>query len=281
MLFRKSVPYNRKDVLHMTLEIALIDRLDLEQDNTLVLVDGRYEIAGFEIFKKKIDEVLKYLSEHEYTEEDRKSLAGARAAVNKYSSNINEKIKTRQNEMFGVVDQQKKEVQSLLNSVTSALKSHIDEADRIARLRKQEIFEKEIMTESEYIPELADLDVFDIIDASWLNRSASDKKNLQELHSRMNSITKLVRSDLCKSSDVSEICGILQLHDWSELDTIQFIDAKYAPIEEVDEESHVEEKVEVVEEVEELEVVSLEIKSKDFARMLEILKVSGIQYRII
>lgn len=265
----------------MTLEIALIDRLDLEQDNTLVLVDGRYEIAGFEIFKKKIDEVLKYLSEHEYTEEDRKSLAGARAAVNKYSSNINEKIKTRQNEMFGVVDQQKKEVQSLLNSVTSALKSHIDEADRIARLRKQEIFEKEIMTESEYIPELADLDVFDIIDASWLNRSASDKKNLQELHSRMNSITKLVRSDLCKSSDVSEICGILQLHDWSELDTIQFIDAKYAPIEEVDEESHVEEKVEVVEEVEELEVVSLEIKSKDFARMLEILKVSGIQYRII
>lgn len=265
----------------MTLEIALIDRLDLEQDNTLVLVDGRYEIAGFEIFKKKIDEVLKYLSEHEYTEEDRKSLAGARAAVNKYSSNINEKIKTRQNEMFGVVDQQKKEVQSLLNSVTSALKSHIDEADRIARLRKQEIFEKEIITESEYVPELSELDVFDIIDASWLNRSASDKKNLQELHSRMRAITKLVRSDLCKSSDVTEICGILQLYDWSELDTIQFIDAKYAPVEEIVEDAVVEDKAEVVEEVEELEVVSLEIKSKDFARMLEILKVSGIQYRII
>lgn len=265
----------------MTLEIALIDRLDLEQDNTLVLVDGRYEIAGFDIFKKKIDEVLQYLSEHEYTEEDRKSLAGARAAVNKYSSNINEKIKTAQNEMFGVVDQQKKEVQSLLNSVTSALKSHIDEADRIARLRKQEIFEKEIMTEAEYIPELSELDVFDIIDASWLNRSASDKKNLQELHARMQSVTKLVRSELCKSSDASEICGILQLHDWSELDTIQFIDAKYAPIEEVVESENIEKKEEVVEEVEELEVVSLEIKSKDFARMLEILKVSGIQYRII
>ena len=195
----------------MTLEIALINKLDLEQDNTLVLVDDHYEILGFEEFKSKIDEVLTYLAQHEYTEEDRKSLTGARAAVNKYASNINDKIKARQSEMFGKADEQRKEVQALLNSVTSALKSHIDEADRLARLRKQEMFEAELRTEAEYVKELADLDIYDIIDGSWLNRSASDKKNLQELHARMNSITKLVRSDLCKSSDVSEICGVLQL----------------------------------------------------------------------
>ena len=265
----------------MTLEIALINKLDLEQDNTLVLVDGHYEILGFEEFKSKIDEVLTYLAQHEYTEEDRKSLTGARAAVNKYASNINDKIKARQSEMFGKADEQRKEVQALLNSVTSALKSHIDEADRLARLRKQEMFESELRTESEYVKELADLDIYDIIDASWLNRSASDKKNLQELHARMNSITKLVRSDLCKSSDVSEICGVLQLYDWSELDTIQFLDAKYSPIEEILNEETVEKTEEVVEVEDELEIVSLEIKSKDFARMLEILKVSGIQYRIM
>lgn len=267
--------------MQMTLEIALIDRLALEQNNSLVLVDGRYEIAGFDVFKQRVDEALKYLSEHEYTEEDRKALASARAAVNKFSNDINTKIKLRQTEMFGVVDQQKKEAQSLLSSVTTALKSHIDAADRMARLRKQEIFEKELATEAEYMPELRDLDIFDVIDASWLNRSAADKKNLQELHARMRAITKLVRSDLCKSSNATEICGILQLYDWSELDTIQFIDAKYAPTDSVDASETAEEKTENEAEADELEVVSLEIKSKDFARMLEILKVSGIHYRII
>lgn len=270
----------------MTLEIAIIDRLGLEQDASLVMIDGRYEISGFDRFKLTVEEVLDYLSKHEYVEEDRKSLAGARAAVNKFSKNINDAIKSHQNEMFGKVDEQKKEVQSLLSSVTSALKSHIDEADRIARLRKQEMFENELATRLDYVKELSSLDVFDVIDSSWLNRTASDKKNLQELHSRLNSIEKLIKSDLCKSSDASEICGILQLYDWSELDAIQFIDAKYTPVIEVAAEDnsdlHEENvKIEEIEEIEETEIVSLEIKSKDFERLIEILKVSGLQYRIV
>ena len=268
----------------MTLEIAIIERLGLEQDTSLVLVDGRYEISRFDRFKSTVEDVLKYLSEHEYTEEDRKSLADARAAVNKFSTNIDGAIKSRQSEMFGKVDEQKKEVQRLLNSVTSALKSHIDEADRLARLRKQEMFENELSTRLDYVSELSSLDVFDVIDSSWLNRTASDKKNLQEFHARLNSIEKLIKSDLCKSSDASEICGVLQLHDWSELDAIQFIDIKYSPViddvDRVEETREIEENV-LTEEIEEKEIVSLEIKSKDFERLIEILKVSGLDYKIV
>lgn len=269
----------------MTLDVAIIDGLGLDQEIKLELVDGRYEIQGFDEFKSKVEEVLKRLSDHEFSEDDRSSLASTRAAVNKYSKSVSDMIKSVQTKTFGRVEEQRKESQTLLSEITAALKSLIDEADRLARLRKQEIFESELHREIEYVPELSGLDIFDIIDASWTNRSASDKKSLKEMHDRMNTISKLIKSDLCMSTDASEICAVLQLHDWSELDTIEFIRLKYAPVEEIAESAaskDSENAADAIEEnSEEREIVSLEIKSKDFERLIEILKVSEIDYRIV
>ena len=126
------------------------------------------------------------------------------------------------------------------------------------------------------------LDVFDIIDGSWLNRSSSDKKSLEQLNSRLDAVYKLVRSSLCKSTDPSEICNVLQLYDWSELQTIEYLDAKYTPVETVESVQEVSDETaeDKVKEVQK-EIVSLEINSDDFSRLIEILKVSGIDFKLV
>ena len=275
----------------MELELEISKRLDIDDDSSLVLIvdentgSKHFEIVGFDRFKHQVAEVVSFLEEREFIEEDRKSLATTRAAVNKFKDSINDNIKSAKSELFSVVDSQKKEAQSLLDNVTSVIKSKIDVFDRMMRIKKQEMFEEEINRRSEYQEELKGLDVFDIIDGSWLNRSSSDKKSLEQLNSRLDAVYKLVRSNLCKSADASEICNVLQLYDWSELQTIEYLDAKYAPVETIEEKHEESEKLSddhsrEVQEVQK-EIVSLEINSDDFSRLIEILKVSGIDFKLV
>ena len=275
----------------MSLELEIIDRLDISEDNAALRLVydeetrlNQYEIVGFDRFKESAVKTLEFINNRELEEDDRKSLAKTRAAVNKYSDKINEIIKAEQTELFGKVESQKKEARSLLDSITSALKTKIDEFDRMARVQKQEMFSEEIARRQEYQSELEGLDVFDVIDASWLNRSSSDKKALEELKGRLDSISKLAKSDLCKSNDANEICSILQAYDWSELQTIEFLNAKYAPVEKIEEavsndaqqDQKIEEKVEV-----EKEIVRLEINSDDFEKIISILNLSEIEYKLV
>ena len=275
----------------MSLELEIIDRLDISEDNAALRLVydeetrlNQYEIVGFDRFKESAVKTLEFINNRELEEDDRKSLAKTRAAVNKYSDKINEIIKAEQTELFGKVESQKKEARSLLDSITSALKTKIDEFDRMARVQKQEMFSEEIARRQEYQSELEGLDVFDVIDASWLNRSSSDKKALEELKGRLDSISKLAKSDLCKSNDANEICSILQAYDWSELQTIEFLNAKYAPVEKIEEvvsndaqqDQKIEEKIEV-----EKEIVRLEINSDDFEKLISILNLSEIEYKLV
>ena len=275
----------------MLFELEIIDRLDISEDNAALRLVydeetrlNQYEIAGFDRFKESAVKTLEFINNRELEEDDRKSLAKTRAAVNKYSDKINEIIKAEQTGLFGKVESQKKEARSLLDSITSALKTKIDEFDRMARVQKQEMFSEEIARRQEYQSELEGLDVFDVIDASWLNRSSSDKKALEELKGRLDSISKLAKSDLCKSNDANEICSILQAYDWSELQTIEFLNAKYAPVEKIEEvvsndaqqDQKIEEKVEV-----EKEIVRLEINSDDFEKLISILNLSEIEYKLL
>jgi len=272
----------------MELELEISKRLDIDDDSSLVLVvdedtgSKHYEIVGFERFKQQVAEVVNFLEEREFIEEDRKSLATTRASVNKFKDSINDNIKSAKSELFSVVDSQKKEAQSLLDNVTSVIKSKIDVFDQMMRIKKQEMFEEEINRRAEYQEELKGLDVFDIIDGSWLNRSSSDKKSLEQLNSRLDAVYKLVRSSLCKSTDPSEICNVLQLYDWSELQTIEYLDAKYTPVETVESVQEVSDETaeDKVKEVQK-EIVSLEINSDDFSRLIEILKVSGIDFKLV
>lgn len=274
----------------MELELEISKRLDIDDDSSLVLVVDEetglkhYEIVGFDRFKSQVAEVVNFLEDRQFIEEDRKSLATTRAAVNKFKDSINDNIKSAKSELFSVVDSQKKEAQSLLDNVTSVIKSKIDVFDQMMRLKKQEMFEEEINRRVEYQEELKGLDVFDIIDGAWLNRSSSDKKSLEQLNSRLDAVYKLVKSNLCKSDDPSEICNALQLYDWSELQTIEYFDAKYAPAEMIEETKDVSaESTASEDEIEEVqkEIISLEINSEDFARLIEILKVSNIDFKLV
>ena len=276
----------------MSLELEIIDRLDISEDSAALRLVydeetelNQYEIVGFDRFKESAIQTLEFIKNRDLEEDDRKSLAKTRAAVNKYSDRVNEIIKSAQGELFGKVESQKKEARSLLDSITSTLKMKIDEFDRMARAEKQEMFSKEIARRQEYQSELEDLDVFDVIDASWLNRSFSDKKSLEELKGRLDSISKLAKSDLCKSSDASEICGILQAYDWSELQTIEFLNAKYSPVEKIEEmisseDEQTEEKI-AEEKIVEKEIIRLEINSEDFEKLINILNLSEIEYKLV
>lgn len=270
----------------MTLDLKIVDNLSLKEQSTLIFVDNHYEIKGFDDFLKAVDRTVDFINSHEYTDEDRKSLSSARKAVNEYTKRVAELIDGEMNKTFGAAMEQKSQIQAKLNSITATLKTKIDESDRLARLKKQQMFQDEILREAEYIDLLKNVDVFDVIDASWLNRSASDKKNLKELHSRLDAIVKLTHSKLCQSTDVLEICGALQLFDWSELDAIEFIASKYQKMAEVinDVENSSQELTEsehIVEVVEEKEILQIEIKSSDFANIISILKNSGIEFKIM
>ena len=269
----------------MTLELEISNRLDLENETALRQVTDaetgltHYEVIGFDEFKQKVENVLEFLRSREFEEEDRKSLAHTRAAVNKYTSKVNDLIK-----LFSKVDEQKKEINDLLSSITSELKNKIDEFDQLARIRRQEVLEQELKIRQEYNPELNNVDIYEVIDGSWLNRTASEKKSLAELVARLQSIAKLCKSDLCKSSDASEICAVLQLFDWSELQTIEYLNAKYAPVEEVVESEEVKESdssSEIVEEIVEKEILTIEINKKDHDKLLDILDISGVEYKFL
>ena len=277
----------------MTLELEISNRLDLENETALrQITDAEtgltyYEVIGFEEFKQKVENVLEFLRSRDFEEDDRKSLAHTRAAVNKYTGRVNDLIKSEKSDLFSKVDEQRKEINELLSSVTSELKNKIDEFDQLARIRRQEVLEQELKIRQEYNPELKNVDIYEVIDGSWLNRTASEKKSLSELVSRLQSIAKLCKSDLCKSSDASEICAVLQLFDWSELQTIEYLNAKYAPVEEVieDEESekieNLEDQSADVEEVVEKEILTIEIAKKDHDKLVDILDISGVDYKFL
>lgn len=274
----------------MTLELEISNRLDLENETALRQVTDaetgltHYEVIGFDEFKQKVENVLEFLRSREFEEEDRKSLAHTRAAVNKYTTKVNDLIKSEKSDLFSKVDEQKKEINDLLSSITSELKNKIDEFDQLARIRRQEVLEQELKIRQEYNPELNNVDIYEVIDGSWLNRTASEKKSLAELVARLQSIAKLCKSDLCKSSDASEICAVLQLFDWSELQTIEYLNAKYAPVEEVVESEEIEENnsaAEIVEEIVEKEILTIEINKKDHDKLLDILDISGVEYKFL
>lgn len=276
----------------MTLELEISNRLDLENETALRQITDaetgltHYEVIGFEEFKQKVENVLEFLRSRDFEEDDRKSLAHTRAAVNKYTGRVNDLIKSEKSDLFSKVDEQRKEINDLLSSVTSELKNKIDEFDQLARIRRQEVLEQELKIRQEYNPELKNVDIYEVIDGSWLNRTASEKKSLSELVSRLQSIAKLCKSDLCKSSDASEICAVLQLFDWSELQTIEYLNAKYAPVEEVIEEEsekieNLEDQSAAVEEVVEKEILTIEIAKKDHDKLVDILDISGVDYKFL
>lgn len=270
----------------MSLDFEIAQHLDLESDSKLTLVtaeDGshHYEIVGFEAFKEQVQDALDFLKARPIEEDDRKTLAKVRANVNKYTGALNNLIKDETSALFSVIDSQKKEINSLLGSITSELKSKIDTMDQEARLEKQAIYDAELKRRQEYQAELSSVDAFDIIDAAWLNRTFDSRKALVELNDRLDKVKKLIDSDHCLSSDASEICVVLQLHDWSELDAIEYLDQKYAPAEEVIEEVEVEQTEEPkVEEVQK-EIVRLEINANDFDRLFEVLNKAGLEFKLV
>ena len=213
-------------------------------------------------------------------EDDRKTLAKVRANVNKYTGALNDLIKAETSGLFSVIDSQKKEINSLLGSITSELKSKIDTMDQEARLEKQGIYDTELKRRQEYQPELSSIDAFDIIDAAWLNRAFDSRKALVELNERLGKVKKLIDSSHCLSTDASEICVVLQLHDWSELDAIEYLEQKYAPAEEVLEEVVEQSETVEVEEIQK-EIVRLEINSKDFDRLFEVLNQAGLDFKLV
>ena len=269
----------------MSLDFEIAQHLDLESDSKLKLVadeDGshHYEIVGFDSFKEQVQNALDFLRDRRLEEDDRKMLAKVRANVNKYTKALNDLIKAETSGLFSVIDSQKKEINVLLGSITSELKSKIDTMDQEARLEKQGIYDAELKRRQEYQPELSSIDAFDIIDAAWLNRTFDSRKALVELDERLDKVKKLIDSSHCLSTDASEICVVLQLHDWSELDAIEYLEQKYAPAEEVLEDVVEQSETVDVEEIQK-EIIRLEINSKDFDRLFEVLNQAGLDFKLV
>ena len=66
--------------------------------------------------------------------------------------------------------------------------------------------------------------------------------------------------------------------------TIEYLNAKYAPVEEVVESEEIEENnstAKIVEEIVEKEILTIEINKKDHDKLLDILDISGVEYKFL
>lgn len=270
----------------------LLENLDQNEVQIVINEDNKYSIGGYETFLRQIDTVLISMSVDELQNEERKTLTSLKKSVADYTSSLDGQLKKSQKELVGTIDTQRKNLVSKLNEITQLLKLSIDQSDQKARQTKQLMFEDELHRQSDYYTPFKEIDIFDIINSSWLNRTSSDKQSMKSLNERLNKVRKMIESDACRSTSPSEIVTYLSLHDWSEISAIDALNLKYKPADELAELEKTSSENEVStnvdsnnptheEKVSVKEIVSLEIDEDDFDILLETLRLSGIEFRLV
>lgn len=266
----------------------LLTQLDQQDVQIVIDEDNKYVIGGYDSFLHQVDTLLDSISVDELQNEERKTLTDLKKSVSNYAADLDKQLKNSQKELFGTIDTQRKEINSKLNEVVRLLKLSIDQSDQKARQAKQLMFEDELHRQADYYAPFKEIDIFDIINSSWLNRTSSDKQSMKSLNERLNKVRKMIESDACRSTDASEIVTYLSIHDWSEISAIDALNLKYKPADELaelekksSESETLSEDTKVEEKSSPKEIVSLEINEDDFDLLLETLRMSGIQFRLV
>lgn len=208
-----------KSVEESLLPVVSDVKLELE------LVGDQYSIVNHEQFMDELRELEEQIDNYEYQSEDRQAVKKFRAAVNKYSTNLNKAVKDHQAYLFGHVNEQKAEASGLMSGIIKKLDVGLkaDEA-RIKAEKTRELIEafENAIVHFEYLKN-SKLQFEDVQNSSWSNITTSKTSAIRELDERLIAVNELTANIVNPEKDVLKNVDALRRVNWNELQALNLI----------------------------------------------------------
>ena len=208
-----------KSVEESLLPVVSDVKLELE------LVGDQYSIVNHEQFMDELRELEEQIDNYEYQSEDRQAVKKFRAAVNKYSTNLNKAVKEHQAYLFGHVNEQKAEASGLMSGIIKKLDVGLkaDEA-RIKAEKTRELIEafENAIVHFEYLKN-SKLQFEDVQNSSWSNITTSKTSAIRELDERLIAVNELTANIVNPEKDVFKNVDALRRANWNELQALNLI----------------------------------------------------------
>lgn len=236
--------------------LPVVSDLKLE----LELVGDHYSIVNHDEFMAELKQLDEQIDNYEYKSEDRQDVKKFRAAVNKYSTNLNKAVKEHQAHLFGYVNEQKAEASGLMSGIIKKLDVGLKEDE--ARMKAEKAYEleqafKNAIVHFEHLKN-SKLSFEDVQNSSWFNITTSKTAAIRELDERLIAVNELVANIMNPEKDVLKNADALNRTNWNELQALNLIATEHKAVE-LEQQRQVEIKEQIVEKVAE-KVVDDEVK---------------------
>ena len=236
--------------------LPVVSDLKLE----LELVGDHYSIVNHDEFMAELKQLDEQIDNYEYKSEDRQDVKKFRAAVNKYSTNLNKAVKEHQAHLFGYVNEQKAEASGLMSGIIKKLDVGLKEDE--ARMKAEKAYEleqafKNAIVHFEHLKN-SKLSFEDVQNSSWFNITTSKTAAIRELDERLIAVNELVANIMNPEKDVLKNADVLNRTNWNELQALNLIATEHKAVE-LEQQRQVEIKEQIVEKVAE-KVVDDEVK---------------------
>ena len=170
--------------------LPVVSDLNLE----LELIGDHYSIVNHDEFMAELKQLDEQIDNYEYKSEDRQDVKKFRAAVNKYSTNLNKAVKEHQAHLFGYVNEQKAEASGLMSGIIKKLDVGLKEDE--ARMKAEKAYEleqafKNAIVHFEHLKH-SQLSFEDVQNSSWFNITTSKTAAIRELDERLIAVNELV-----------------------------------------------------------------------------------------
>lgn len=270
--------------------LPVVSDLKLE----LELVGDHYSIVNHDEFMAELKQLDEQIDNYEYKSEDRQDVKKFRAAVNKYSTNLNKAVKEHQAHLFGHVNEQKAEASGLMSGIIKKLDVGLKEDE--ARMKAEKAYEleqafKNAIVHFEYLKN-SKLSFEDVQNSSWFNITTSKTAAIRELDERLIAVNELVANIMNPEKDVLKNADALNRTNWNELQALNLIATEHKAVE-LEQQRQVEIKEQIVEKVaekvveEEVKIDNLDEKAtilihkSDLRRVEAMLKGLKVDYTVI
>ena len=270
--------------------LPVVSDLKLE----LELVGDHYSIVNHDEFMAELKQLDEQIDNYEYKSEDRQDVKKFRAAVNKYSTNLNKAVKEHQAHLFGHVNEQKAEASGLMSGIIKKLDVGLKEDE--ARMKAEKAYEleqafKNAIVHFEHLKN-SKLSFEDVQNSSWFNITTSKTAAIRELDERLIAVNELVANIMNPEKDVLKNADALNRTNWNELQALNLIATEHKAVE-LEQQQQVEIKEQIVEKVaekvveEEVKIDNLDEKAtilihkSDLRRVEAMLKGLKVDYTVI
>lgn len=270
--------------------LPVVSDLHLE----LELVGDHYSIVNHDEFMAELKQLDEQIDNYEYKSEDRQDVKKFRAAVNKYSTNLNKAVKEHQTYLFGHVNEQKAEASGLMSNIIKKLDVGLKEDE--ARMKAEKAYEleqafKNAIVHFEHLKN-SQLSFEDVQNSSWFNITTSKTAAIRELDERLIAVNELVANIMNPEKDVLKNADALSRTNWNELQALNLIATEHKAVE-LEQQRQVEIKEQIVEKVaekvveEDVKIDNLDEKAtilihkSDLRRVEAMLKGLKVDYTVI